>query len=926
MSNQKESYLKERNYLIHTYGIIDGNISEKQQFWEDTIGKAKMKHLAVENEKIAFHLQNVPYTVTGERKKQSDTVNTGLSQENEDVIRFIKRENPVFAPFYIWILQEAARELEQKRRNISFQAKVEEDFFRYVLNCLQKMTVRTLILEMRQLKAEGKLLGKNEEEEYQDFLCGYLSDVSYIHIVEERYPVLFRIIREQMEQCVDYFCEIMEHLEADRQDIEKLFLQGDSIRELSSIRCMYGDTHHNGKSVACICLNGEVEAIYKPHSLENERLFQDILKKISKSCSLWDDRMELKLISHSAYGWEEKICFQECGTEEGVKRFYQRAGISIFLACLFGTTDIHCENMIARGEYPVLIDLETLISLRESKDTQNPVFDSVLKSGILPIYLPGGNGLGNEVGALCGQGGRKSKMKIPVIRDAYSSKMRIEYRQGMINDAQNRVRYQGTPVEAIKYRNDIISGFQAAYSCVQGSAILQKDILESVENCKSRQLVSDTMKYAALLNSSYYPDLLTDGGDREMFVRTIGMIGKPRDRQLVECEVESMLCGDIPYFYNQGKHMMYQHQICIPEYFSETPEQAVQRRLMRLGHRDERLQIRLIELSLEIAEKMEKGRMDLGDKQADSQKETIGKQVSREQLISICEMLSELIVENMYEDEEGDLQVLSIDLSEQCRTKIRRVSRYFYEGIAGIIVFLYALEKEAKSHKATTKSKEKVRIRKKAADRLFAQLKEYTENLDTIVCRKVASGKLSAFSDASDDIQGHAGRTGMFDGEYSIVFAYLLLYEIQEEDEYLWFAEMHAKKSFPLIQQDHCFDLIGGNAGAILVLLKLFDITEKEEYLQMAVTAGEILCGQAETMECGIGWRGTEKTALCGMAHGNSGILVAVCRLYQKTKNKKLYDICLQGLAYEDSMYDEAVHDWKDLREEPGWRGDAGRQ
>ena len=121
MSNQKESYLKERNYLIHTYGIIDGNISEKQQFWEDTIGKAKMKHLAVENEKIAFHLQNVPYTVTGERKKQSDTVNTGLSQENEDVIRFIKRENPVFAPFYIWILQEAARELEQKRRNISFQ-------------------------------------------------------------------------------------------------------------------------------------------------------------------------------------------------------------------------------------------------------------------------------------------------------------------------------------------------------------------------------------------------------------------------------------------------------------------------------------------------------------------------------------------------------------------------------------------------------------------------------------------------------------------------------------------------------------------------------------------------------------------------------------------------------------------------------------
>lgn len=345
----------------------------------------------------------------------------------------------------------------------------------------------------------------------------------------------------------------------------------------------------------------------------------------------------------------------------------------------------------------------------------------------------------------------------------------------------------------------------------------------------------------------------------------------------------------------------------------ETPGQAIRRRLMRLGRRDEKLQIRMIALSLEIAKKMEKDRMDLGHKRADFHKETMGKEVSREQLLSICEMLSELILENMYEDEEGDFQVLSIDLSEQCRSKIRRVSRYFYEGIAGIIVFLYALEKEEeKSHKENIKSREKARIRKKAADRLLAQLKEYTENLD--------------FSGTSDDIQEHVGRTGMFDGEYSIVFAYLLLYEIQEEDEYLWFAEMHAKKSFPLIQQDCYFDLIGGNAGAIIVLLKLFDITEKEEYLQMAVTAGEILCGQAEKMECGIGWRGAEKTALCGMAHGNSGILVAMCRLYQKTKDKKFYDICLQGLAYEDSMYDETVHDWKDLREESGWQEDINGQ
>ena len=39
------------------------------------------------------------------------------------------------------------------------------------------------------------------------------------------------------------------------------------------------------------------------------------------------------------------------------------------------------ENMIARGEYPVLIDLETLIPLQSQSITRNEVFDSVLKSG-----------------------------------------------------------------------------------------------------------------------------------------------------------------------------------------------------------------------------------------------------------------------------------------------------------------------------------------------------------------------------------------------------------------------------------------------------------------------------------------------------------------------------------------------------------------
>ena len=133
------------------------------------------------------------------------------------------------------------------------------------------------------------------------------------------------------------------------------------------------------------------------------------------------------------------------------------------------------------------------------------------------------------------------------------------------------------------------------------------------------------------------------------------------------------------------------------------------------------------------------------------------------------------------------------------------------------ILYLYALEKAGKQRRETQGQAE-LRLEKKIADRLYMQLKEYTETLDISENRP-------------EDVPENAGRTGMFDGEFSIVYAYLLLYEIDKKEEYLHVAELHAKKSLVLLREDKSYDLLGGNAGAILILLKLYGITGDREYL-----------------------------------------------------------------------------------------------
>ena len=42
-----------------------------------------------------------------------------------------------------------------------------------------------------------------------------------------------------------------------------------------------------------------------------------------------------------------------------VEHYYFRMGIHLFLGYALGATDLHGENIIAHGEYPVIIDMET---------------------------------------------------------------------------------------------------------------------------------------------------------------------------------------------------------------------------------------------------------------------------------------------------------------------------------------------------------------------------------------------------------------------------------------------------------------------------------------------------------------------------------------------------------------------------------------
>jgi lantibiotic modifying enzyme len=127
-----------------------------------------------------------------------------------------------------------------------------------------------------------------------------------------------------------------------------------------------------------------------------------------------------------------------------------------------------------------------------------------------------------------------------------------------------------------------------------------------------------------------------------------------------------------------------------------------------------------------------------------------------------------------------------------------------------------------------------------------------------------------------------------------------------------------------LIAADKKLDVMGGSAGAILGLLRLYRDTQSSDVLKRAIKCGEHLLRQPRVGPEGRRtWSGQGAPAhgLNGMSHGAAGFAYALASLAAATGRDEFAKAASECIAFEDSSYDAERHNWPDLRGdgEPGW-------
>ena len=213
-----------------------------------------------------------------------------------------------------------------------------------------------------------------------------------LHTFYAAYPALARLQAVATGLAVEAACEFLRRLRADLPEIRSHWSAGD-LGPVTALAGALGDRHRGGRQVTGLTFAGGLRLIYKPKDLGLDVAFNGLIAWLNAHGAPVA-LQPLPVLNRDGYGWTGLAIPEACADEAAVERYYQRAGALACLVYLLQATDCHSENLIAAGEYPVLVDCETLLAPRPraglprgdrwSALTQQLMADSVLASGLVP--------------------------------------------------------------------------------------------------------------------------------------------------------------------------------------------------------------------------------------------------------------------------------------------------------------------------------------------------------------------------------------------------------------------------------------------------------------------------------------------------------------------------------------------------------------
>jgi type 2 lantibiotic biosynthesis protein LanM len=758
---------------------------------------------------------------------------------------------------------------------------------------------RTLVLEMHIARLEGRLEGETPEMRFQSFVQMISQTDGALEILR-RYPVLARQLVCTIENWTAFSIELVERLCKDWVQLKSYFGVPQP-GALISLRSGLGDSHNSGRTVTIVEFESGFRLLYKPRSVSIDVHFQILLQWLNRH-GMHPAFRTISLFDQQNYGWAEYVHTAPCKSVVEVKRFYQRQGSYLALLYALNATDFHFGNIIAAGEHPILVDLESLFQSRIPSSAEVPQIDalaseimaeSVLSIGLLPARIWGNDeAKGVDLSGLGASTNQQLPFKTPYWQAAGTDQMHLMRRHVQIYGSQHRPTILGRDVILLDYVDAIIEGFKSAYTILMKCRTeldTRNGLLAHFAKDESRAILRPTRFYAELLHESYHPDFLSNAllRDRHFDLLWVAAARNSELEKVIKAERQDMYQGDIPRFTTQpgSRHIWTSNNERIANFFELPGLERVQKRLQKLNNADLQQQVWFIHSSLAAyaLNTTQEARWTTSERQ-------LNMPADEGQFIEMAQIVGERLSTAVIRGAQNTTWI-SLTSHRWRDWSLSPCGLDLYHGLPGIILF-------------------------------FAYLGCITQEEKYITLAKTT---LLTMEEQIERSRGRLTQIGGFNGWGGVIYVLTHLGVLWQQIELLEQAEELTIFLTSLIPADKMYDIVAGAAGCLASLYVLFRQTASPSVLRVAVQCGEHLCTKAQMLRQGIGWSSISDRPLSGFAHGNAGIAWALIKLASLTGDERFQHAAMAALAYERSLFAAEVGNWRDLRELPE-RGESGNK
>ncbi|MCY7156203.1 DUF4135 domain-containing protein [Streptococcus gallolyticus subsp. gallolyticus] len=410
------------------------------------------------------------------------------------------------------------------------------------------------------------------------------TDFEFYNALTKKYKVWLVVLYNFLEEETRFIARFLNNLEKDYSQIMNKFFKVES--KIEHIKLSMGD-RHRGQSV--IQIESEKGSFfYKPRSAKIDAVFAEILKKLADNNHSILSMFTVEFIDCEAYSWYKGVYYKKIESENSdeIKNYYIRLGQLLCIIYILNGGDLHYENIISYGEYPIIIDTEPLLTSRlrfkkssGSKYLQNNIInyteDSVRNSLILP-----------NVFSMKNQYFEFSPFKI---FDGKNPNTPEDLKKELCHSVQKD--------DLLKVSKFMKVGFKAVYAEVYQKKSYYINFFEQLlKGLRVRFLNKPTDDYAKVMNLLKNPVCFNNF--KYAYAVSSRILNFHTDKVYLEeiAEQREILNWNIPYFEVEvnGKNLITIDGV-IKDYFIETPFETLKHKVEKLCEDDLYRQLKIMD-------------------------------------------------------------------------------------------------------------------------------------------------------------------------------------------------------------------------------------------------------------------------------------------------------------------------------------------